>query len=222
MVLIAIKNIYVSELVSFCTKTELLAVDATIGIDRIRIIAGYVAHSNNCEYLAQLLKEIISLIENVKHYIILEDWNLPNIDSSMRRLRQEGTYSKKLVNDVLNRAQPIQQIVTIPTRNTHLLNVVLTNMSENISTISPFFPIGSSDHIVIRGELMNYKRNLVLNQRVCVKCFNKADYIKIGEFLTDALLQINTSTSCETAWSKFEKILFCYYIFHSECKDAFS
>ena len=98
-------------------------------------------------YLTELTNSLEKLPPSCK-ILLLGDFNLPNIEWTLVSPLQQDSLSDYFCDYIVNYFG-LSQLVKTPTRGNALLDLVLTNTPENISSIDIDCGLGNSDHNII-------------------------------------------------------------------------
>ena len=160
------------------------------------------------QYLCELESAISKLPKNCQ-IILAGDFNLPDVDWTKNFFVPGGRYpaiSKQLIN--IAHDHNLHQLVTLPTRENSILDLVLTNVPSLIQNIN-ILP-GVSDHDIVSVEFLT-SSDRIKQPRRKVFMFKKGNFDKISE----DLYQYGRSVSCATLaswsvdqlWTGFKKVL---------------
>ena len=102
------------------------------------------------QYLDEMLSIISDLCKPVSQFILLGDFNFPDIDWRHYLASQEKYYHMcvDFINDL-----GLHQFVCDPIRNTNILDIVLSNNHALISDISIQCPFSTSDHNMVQFSI---------------------------------------------------------------------
>ena len=142
-------------------------------------------------------------LESVKYYVLLGDYNLPDIDWS------KLTASKNVSREFLTFCFKIgaSQFVNQPTRGENIIDLVLCSQINFVQELHTDVPFSTSDHNVIICDLIPHSK---LKKEPIVKpCFQKADFELINAFLgtLDWDVIYRDCTSAQEYWSAFKGIV---------------
>ena len=79
-----------------------------------------------------------------KNLIIVGDFNYPDIDWLSHRVSKQSSAAESFLNFVLSNG--LHQLVTSPTRENHMLDLIMVNEISLLENIAVMEPLGSSDH----------------------------------------------------------------------------
>ena len=152
-VLIAIKRNIIYELVPTYDTCELIAVKDTCKHNSVSAVSMYRPTNNDIEYATQLATAMEKLLKKHTKDVI---WiggnsNVPDMDWSTNTI--SGSNHKREINELFLQAADkcsLDQVVDFPTRDTNLLDVLLTNKPPLIQACSPL--TGVSDHEIVYIE----------------------------------------------------------------------
>ena len=150
-----------------------------------------------------LYKKILAAVGGAKHYVLLGDYNLPDINWSNHTAA--SLVSKEFLTLCFRLGA--KQCVDFSTRNDNIIDLVLCSDRDLIRNVHPCVPFYNSDHDSIIFET-------VCNREIPTTCiskplFKKADYTLINAFLATLDWDIIFS-SCDTTeqyWCAFKNIL---------------
>src|SRR5437870_2208406 len=109
---------------------------------------------------------------------IVGDFNLPLMDWDNNLSPNHDVYTEFLSYFTNN---SLLQLVKFPTRENNLLDIILSDHSQQISNISSFAPIGTSDHLTLLFDLaLEYD----IESNICtdalfvsnIDCYNFSNY----------------------------------------------
>ena len=101
---------------------KLIAVDCQINNSySLRLIVAYIPNPADTDYIKLLLNTISALISNTKCYVILGDFNLPNINWST--LEHKNTKSYDMLKSFVLSNYPISQLIDFPTRHQNTIDL---------------------------------------------------------------------------------------------------
>ena len=151
----------------------------------------------------ELYNIIYDHLKSVKMYILLGDFNLPDI--SWSNFVARSNISREFLTLCFKLGAV--QCVDFPTREDNILDLVLCSTKFLLNSISCEPPFSTSDHASILCYLANHKN---ANHGTTAKpCFKKADYAVINAFL--ATIDWNAvyadCVSIEDYWDAFKGIL---------------
>ena len=114
--------------------------------------------SNALVYLSDSVKCLQALCSTDKITVILGDFNLPNIDWSCYHCPGNPVYNEflKFVN-----TYGFHQFVTEPTRDCHILDLVLSTSSSFVSALQVTWPISTNDHNTVVFRVNGYAADSV-------------------------------------------------------------
>ena len=181
------------------SDSELAAVDLKHSDNNtLRLIVLYNPHGNNVAYLTKLLKTVTELIVTTQRYVIMGDFNLPEL------FTQKQAKSQNVINPLSSfilSHKPLFQCVDFPTRNDSILDLIFTNDSDIVTELKALPPIGNNDHIALIGKLQcrMLKRKRIVN----FKNFRICNYTTLCEFIK-LNLTIDKNDLFENAIAHFE------------------
>jgi len=188
-------------------------------INRCDCLIVDIQHSNNSDFVRYCLvyrppdvdlegslevyNTIFHYLQNTKHYVLLGDFNLPDI--KWDTLNTVSNVSKEFLTLCFKIGA--EQMVDFPTRLNNCLDLILCSNRSMVKTMESEPPFCESDHISIYCELLFHRRS---QENVCLKpCFQKADYSLINAYLStlDWDIVYRDCTSTNQYWSAFKNII---------------
>ena len=166
----------------FETNCELLCCEVTVCNPKKSMLVGvyYRPPASDIAYLDELAKSL-SLIEesgNSLDILLLGDFNLPNISwSAINPYGNDITSSAfcDIIQDYF-----LYQLISEPTRDGDILDLVLANASELISGVQVCERLGNSDHDSVEFKIKPKFSKAKLGARV-VYDYGKANWIGLKE-----------------------------------------
>ncbi len=143
----------------------------------------------------------ISDISDTHHAVILGDFNLPLIKWGGQLTSHHG---HDLYNNLIESS--LTQFVLNPTRDNHILDLVLATNEELIQNLNVGEEFSNSDHrpITFNINFMNNKSNVSKEK---VPDYRKANYSKLKLILNlNDWSSVLTSTSIHTQWKSFTDV----------------
>jgi len=206
-ILIAVKNDIPCKLVrsiSVC-GCECLFVDIQqCGSEFVRYCLVYRPPDIDLPNSLKLYDEIFQYLKNIKSYVLLGDFNLPDI--SWRELSAVSRIGKEFLTLCFKLGA--EQLVDFPTRLDNQLDLILGPDRGMINFIQPEPPFCERDHISILCQMYNHKK-VVENATGLKPCFKNAEYNLINAFLATIEWDVvfdNCSTTNDY-WSAFKNII---------------
>ena len=150
-----------------------------------------------------LYNKIYSLVENVKHYTLLGDFNIPDID--WKYLTAHSNIGREFLTFCFKIGAI--QLVDFPTRLDSLIDLLLCSDRNFVKSVYSDMPFSTSDHNIVICELLCLKDIKIEN--IVRPCFQKADFNLINAFLGTLNwdeIYLNCTTT-EEYWSAFKGIL---------------
>jgi hypothetical protein len=144
---------------------EMVAVDILIGIDNgIRLVVVYCPPDliNDFNICKLLVSAFMYLGNTSLTFCIVGDFNLPLMDWVNNSSPNHKVYIELLSYFQSN---SLEQLVSFPTRDNNLLDIILSDNPSQFRNIAPMAPIGSSDHVTILFDLV-LETELVNNFRL--------------------------------------------------------
>ncbi|KAK6029920.1 endonuclease/exonuclease/phosphatase family protein, partial [Ostertagia ostertagi] len=145
-----------------------------------RIVVLYRAPSCNQIKTLQLFKAITDLSICSYPFIVMGDFNLPNIEWTNDEINNVASLNGTILQ--LCKSYNLMQFVPTPTRGSHTLDLLFCNKVGLISEVAINSPIGSSDHAMISFSIDNPRCE---HKPVFKRKYTKADYNKICSYLSD-------------------------------------
>jgi hypothetical protein len=125
------------------------------------------AGQENTEQLCEILRQL------EVNTILIGDINMPGIDWINNRSDTKGRELLRTTEE-----EGISQLVSFPTHyKGNILDLVLTNVPDRVTSISDVGRLGKSDHVMLEVEILAGKSCEV--SRRTVKSWNKADWNSI-------------------------------------------
>jgi len=164
---------------------EIICIDLTISALKLRIITCYrppYYTGEDIQYLVEMLSIVSELCSSVSQFILLGDFNLPDIDWLHYLTSQEKCHDMfvDFINDL-----GLHQFVCEPTRNNNILDLVLSNNHALISDVNIQCPFSTSDHNIVQFSI-NIANNSQVVENDCTVYYdyNNADFDSIIEYLS--------------------------------------
>ena len=150
-----------------------------------------------------LYNEILKRVENVKYYTLLGDFNIPDINWS--EITAQSVIAREFLTFCLKLGA--HQCVAFPTRQDHILDLVLCSDTNLLKSIRASEPFSTSDHNAILCSMYSFER--IERANVQKPCFQKADFNLINAFLAtiDWNVVYENCNSTEEHWSAFKNII---------------
>ena len=132
------------------------------------------------------------------------DFNLPDIDWDYYLGSSE--ISNKFVS--MCNELGMTQYVNVPTRDSHILDLVLATVDNSVFNVEVDAPFSYSDHCIIYFKLLFFKSKKG-KQAKKIKLYSNADYDLIIAFLmtVDWASIFMSNRDIDSAWSSFDGIL---------------
>ena len=175
------------------------------------IAAYYRPHISDDYSLIQLDLSLQKLKETVKNatIILTGEFNLPGIDWLESLVKHDSSY--KAIHehslDILH-DHSLQQLVTFPTRQVNMLDLVATNKPSTIINIQS--SAGESDHDMVLFEVRSQVKMIEQPSRT-IYMYDRVNWDALREELHVALTtdHVDTleGTDVEQLWSKFKSSL---------------
>ena len=102
------------------------------------------------------------------------------------------------------------QFVDFPTNDNNVLDLILSNDANIISHVSPDFPLGTSDHVVVHFEIIVTVDSQCNADGFCTYNWPLADYEAIELYLSgiDWYGMVVTCPSASVLWDTFMSVLY--------------
>ena len=185
-------------------KVEIIAIDVTLSGIQLRIICGYLKPNRDFEVALEFFKTLERLIEPSKFYVIFGDFYLPEIEWANYSFPKWKIY--QVFQKFFLSCQPLFQMINFPTRGNNILDLVLTNNQNLITSVECLPPIGKSDHNLIKLSI-----TISITTHKFHRCtqFWKADYTSIRNELDlcDYGFLYNNSITLDKKWASFKEII---------------
>ena len=212
-VLIAINSIIPStSLPELQTNCEMVWAEVTISNARKLLVCSYYRPHQDDDTSLPLLNESLNRMNpNSKSIIVVRgdfnlghmNWDIPSIITGKPNPQQH-----KMLLDILN-DHSLTQVVTIPTRQDKILDLILTNYPSIVDKLETMPPIGESDHDIVYTECATSLRRCHAKPRKVLQ-FSKAKWDPINKDLTqlhDKILLEKVSNTVEQLWDDFKTCL---------------
>ena len=174
--------------------------------------AFYRAHSGTSSLDNQCLSELdqsISRLPKNCQIMLAGDFNLPDVDWTKSYFKPGGRYpaiSKKLIN--ITQDLNLHQIVTSPTREDNILDLVFTNVPLLIQNVS-IIP-GLADHDIVSVEILT-SPSRIRQPRRKVFLYKKGKFDLIGEeliqYYSSITIDVLDCLSVNQLWTGFKHVL---------------
>jgi len=185
-------------------KCECIFVDVKLNrSDYIRYALVYRPPDTNLDDSIELNNLIYDYLKSVKLYILLGDFNLPDI--SWSDLVARSNISREFLTLCFKLGA--FQCVDFPTRKNNILDLVLCSTKSLLKSIHCEPPFSTSDHASILCYLNNHENTNHSN--TAKPCFKKADYTVINAFLAtiDWSVVYADCVSVDDYWDAFKEII---------------
>jgi len=207
--------VHVHEAQQYCTKFGkvyyeihlIIAVRHTCAVQNIaayRFIVLYRPPEFNAigrDYAKRLCDCMHYLCDTQKSVIIAGDLNLPHIDWFAETAPNDSIHSEFLE---CCEDYGFSQYVNVPTRDSHILDLVLCNNPYLINSVDVVEPFSNSDHSMVNFELVLNSANCVGSARPPVYDYANADFDAISYALMSHPFNSSPPTgSADDAWSDF-------------------
>lgn len=194
------KSINTTLIQSIEEKTEALWVTIETGEKAILRTGVIYRPPGQEEELDKNLLQDINKMALKGEVIIMGDFNLPDVNW------EESSASSTRSRDILNSLQgaSLKQLVGEPTRKDAILDLILTN-GDRISDVHVGENLGSSDHqavwFSIKTETDTY------HTKTKVLDFRKADFVEMGECVSDSLVEWKNLKGVQEKWEKLKSAI---------------
>ena len=213
--IVARKSLSITE-ITINDDVEVSAVDVLVHRDKYRFIVVYRPPSHDAigkMHVVTLIETLTSLCAVKWPVFIVGDFNCPGISWDIPRAPADNIQDCLLKFVVEN---GFSQLVTEPTRQSNILDLVLCNEALLVSDVNVLSPIGGSDHSSIQFKVItSYDRPTgpkpSTNEHAVhrVYLWKHADYTAMRDYLLsvdwDSLLMYNLTV--DTLWSAFCTVL---------------
>lgn len=204
--LLAVNSKFHCNLVKKCiiNRCECLFVDVqSNNAEFTRYALIYRPPDTNHENSVELFNVIHEYLKEVKLYVLCGDFNLPDI--SWDTLTARSPVSREFLTMCFRLGS--EQYVNFPTRNDHVLDLVLCPSRQMLSSVICEAPFSSSDHVSILCKVNS--PNSFKHEMTSKPCFKKANYQMINAFLT-AVDWDMVYANCESPneyWLAFKNVI---------------
>ena len=190
---------------------ELAAVDIIVNRTKCRLINVYRKPSyspDDVQYVQKLVKQLKKLCGVEWSTIIAGDINCPAINWSLLTSPVDG-----IQNTILDFIcdNGFEQIVTEPTRENNILDVLMTNNNFLVSDVQVTPPLGCSDHscVFFTVDLPDKDSHQVTSSKN-VYSWASADYESLNNYLlqVDWYNFMSVHLTTESIWTAFKSVLF--------------
>ncbi|KAK6010739.1 hypothetical protein OSTOST_24207, partial [Ostertagia ostertagi] len=182
---------------------ELLCVDFDMADSRTRVVLVYKAPSCTSAMFDQLLKAIGDLVESSSFFLLLGDFNLPEIMwLEGCSPSAHGSRASRFLE--MCRSLNLSQLVKGGTHGPNILDLLLTNNLEFVRNAQILAPVGGSDHASIFFELnieVDIRTNTILRRD-----FRSANFESILNYLY-SVDWYGSFNSVDTVNEKYELFL---------------
>lgn len=196
-VLMAVKHPIKASPVTCDSEFEILAVDLLLTV-KVRYILVYNPDFENVDRLSLLFSAIASLCPQNLPYVILGDFNLPRVDWSELDFPDAPAY--ELFSNFYFESQPLNQIVTKPTRGANILDLIFYTNLEFFDSINHFPPLGDSDHDCL-FVIQNFQLNVAKTRKFLN--FRKVNYASIEANMRTLDFDYMKNSDAAQCWSTF-------------------
>lgn len=178
---------------------EIIAVTILTDIGSLRYITVYRPPEFNKlgrEYIVLLVECLEYLCDTRDTVILVGDLNLPHLDWSLLNCPDDHIHSLFLE---FCTHHGLHQFVTSPTRDDHILDLVLSNDHNIVSDLQVVDNFSHSDHCMVEFSLIVGQHEDCSNMPIEVFDYDNADYDGIACFLlNDLFLSCPEIDACET------------------------
>jgi len=176
------------------------------------LLLGVIYHSPNCDslnfdHLCSLLKQAVDT--GVSHLLIVGDFNMPSINWTSLTVTPANAHNETFLS-LLEDLYLIQH-VTFPTRYRSnqlpsLLDLILSDDENTVSSVTSLPPLGKSDHIVI--EFVYWCYCTIESRSVSKYLYNRGDYTSLTrELLNTDWEVLFEGLDTENMWQLFHSKL---------------
>ncbi|XP_038074867.1 uncharacterized protein LOC119742770 [Patiria miniata] len=164
--------------------------------------------ATNQVYLKELDAAISKLTNNCQ-IILAGDFNLPDVDWVKTYFTPGGRYpalSKQMID--IAQDHNLHQVVTSPTREDNILDLVFTNIPSLVQNVN-ILP-GISDHDIVSVEILTSSKRIRQPRRK-IFLFKKGNFDKIkediNEYADSISKEVYSAQSTDTLWLGFKHAL---------------
>ena len=183
--------------------SEIVAVDVLISSIKLRVLCAYLAPCNSSSP-QDFLSALEGLIKTNSNFIILGDFNLPDVNWNLDLFPDKQGYD--IFHDFFINNQPIFQLIHFPTRGSNILDLAFTNNEKLFTVLDALPPISSSDHSTIKIDIIINKSSPC---KELISDFRNADYTTILSDLSSFNFEFlhDDSLSISQKWTLFETVI---------------
>ena len=208
-VLIGVKKTLKSIRLDIETNCELVLVKLLTVNSTPAIIGAFYRPPSSPPCIEEIHKGLLA-IPNLHrcNFLLCGDFNLPHIDWSKNCLKQNPSYpgeSRLLLDTMVDFG--LSQLVNFPTRQSNILDLVLSNKEFSVGDIKSC--PGVSDHDMLMFHFYAKPQKLVSRARK-IYLYHKADRTRLKQGVRDAYFEMisrQSHVSVENLWSFFKNTL---------------
>ena len=178
------------------------------------LLLGVIYHSPNSDslnfdHLCSLLTQAVDT--GVSHLLVVGDFNMPYINWTSLTVTPANTYNEAFLS-LLDDLYLIQHVTFLTRFRSNqvpsLLDLILTNDENTVSSMTSLSPLGKSDHIVIEFVFLCYCT--VECHSVSKYLYNRGDYVSMTRDLLNTNWEVLfEGLNTEKMWLLFHsKLLF--------------
>ena len=175
-VLLAVKNDISSRAV-LLSAGDLEIIGADVIYDKsshIRIICAYLPPQSSPELASDLFATISANIDIFAPYIVLGDFNLPDVNWIDSVFPAGHLYTN--LEKFYIQHQPMHQLINFPTRDKNILDLAFTNDEKLFISVESLPNLGASHHSVVK---LSIRIPTMMKAQCIIKNFRKADFVSI-------------------------------------------
>ena len=159
---------------------DYLVLDIFFGTFSFTLIVSYIPPDTPPDTVRDFCETLLSLKLNSSNILLLGDFNMPDIDWEGKT---SNILKEKLFLDFLFESE-LSNSISIPTRKENILDLVISNFSENVYNISTDPGFYGSDHDIVNFSL-KCSDNPPPKPSLSFKNFKKADFLSMDIFFFD-------------------------------------
>ncbi|CAB3991882.1 Hypothetical predicted protein, partial [Paramuricea clavata] len=199
-VLIATKESSFTETKQVCfnqsdTKLEIVCVECATNNARILVVCCYRAPDSSSKWLLSFKKFLDYIMDTYDKIIMTGDFNFPRISWSESMVIPTGESERFFYNTLSDHY--LSQLIFAPTRETNVLDLIMTNIPDNVNNIEVIDPTNFnlfSDHKCILFEFQSTATPSHKLKR-SVYDYNRADFEKMNRTFESIEFEFSDPTS---------------------------
>ncbi len=183
---------------------ECLSVDLSLEIGVIRLVSVYRNPGSRCS--ASLVECLEQLCVTDVPLVAVGDFNLPHIDWSSLSLKPHAPPAERLIFDFFL-TQGLEQLVTVPTRQGNVLDLVLSNRPGLVAALDVEEAFIPSDHRMVVFEII--ASDHPSGFRSSYRNYRMGDYDSMNSFLCqlDWEMLFSSHTTVQQMWDTILEII---------------